>query len=99
MKLLGSLEFPSPYGVSFILISIETPIPEVSMGMFPSPYGVSFILICVLKSGYIYRLGKKFPSPYGVSFILINLFLRLNKKEIEFPSPYGVSFILIRNVF
>ena len=38
--------FPSPYGVSFILIM---PVPNYdwtrAMSKFPSPYGVSFILI------------------------------------------------------
>ena len=38
--------FPSPYGVSFILIYNST-IAIIRLGelMFPSPYGVSFILI------------------------------------------------------
>ena len=41
-------EFPSPYGVSFILICdyISNFVIELNDGaMFPSPYGVSFILI------------------------------------------------------
>ena len=37
--------FPSPYGVSFILIDIGNNICLLSLEQFPSPYGVSFILI------------------------------------------------------
>ena len=41
-----STEFPSPYGVSFILIKpINSAIGGCKMRKFPSPYGVSFILI------------------------------------------------------
>ena len=41
-----SNKFPSPYGVSFILIK-EYRYKDTSLYivMFPSPYGVSFILI------------------------------------------------------
>ena len=63
--------FPSPYGVSFILmkiISLEF-VNHVKLG-FPSPYGVSFILIEVTLNEKTVELVK-FPSPYGVSFILI----------------------------
>ena len=38
-------EFPSPYGVSFILI-IKGAMKRYEKNEFPSPYGVSFILIC-----------------------------------------------------
>ena len=38
--------FPSPYGVSFILISIQENSKHINIVYsFPSPYGVSFILI------------------------------------------------------
>ena len=37
-------KFPSPYGVSFILIIREV-IYMIKFKKFPSPYGVSFILI------------------------------------------------------
>ena len=40
------LEFPSPYGVSFILILFIYILKGRCLyGKFPSPYGVSFILI------------------------------------------------------
>ena len=40
-------EFPSPYGVSFILILDDTDLIKQMQDIlrFPSPYGVSFILI------------------------------------------------------
>ena len=42
----GVKKFPSPYGVSFILIlAIEDPDKQVRYKRFPSPYGVSFILM------------------------------------------------------
>ena len=41
-------EFPSPYGVSFILIEMLENWLVSQLGYeFPSPYGVSFILIMV----------------------------------------------------
>ena len=40
--------FPSPYGVSFILIKAKKFLQKSSTG-FPSPYGVSFILIFKLN--------------------------------------------------
>ena len=66
------LKFPSPYGVSFILMLFAIPvIIIVAITAFPSPYGVSFILIKE-KSECMKELERiKFPSPYGVSFILI----------------------------
>ena len=38
-------EFPSPYGVSFILIRYFQVFLGLKGEVFPSPYGVSFILI------------------------------------------------------
>ena len=44
--------FPSPYGVSFILMNVEKLDNETLKYIkFPSPYGVSFILMKV----YIYN--------------------------------------------
>ena len=40
-------EFPSPYGVSFILMKMKKEIAICIEIGFPSPYGVSFILIRV----------------------------------------------------
>ena len=42
--------FPSPYGVSFILISNIVQPYDVFYIVFPSPYGVSFILISYTDS-------------------------------------------------
>ena len=40
-------EFPSPYGVSFILTLTKNILLKKNGSLkFPSPYGVSFILIC-----------------------------------------------------
>ena len=42
--------FPSPYGVSFILIDDDEDIYEIEKRVkFPSPYGVSFILMIFLE--------------------------------------------------
>ena len=61
--------FPSPYGVSFILILNMRLKDKFNSLLFPSPYGVSFILIRIKKLPL--KNIEKFPSPYGVSFILI----------------------------
>ena len=46
IKTLNKDKFPSPYGVSFILILIYVDKNTSStVDKFPSPYGVSFILI------------------------------------------------------
>ena len=63
--------FPSPYGVSFILISRNLlRYFRILLHQFPSPYGVSFILITEIRD-WKHKIGEEFPSPYGVSFILI----------------------------
>ena len=70
IELPDDLKFPSPYGVSFILIDkMITQIKHLT-GEFPSPYGVIFILT---ESIFLYVTGLTvaFPSPYGVSFILM----------------------------
>ena len=99
-SLKEEIEFPSPCGVSFILINSFEECLELQDRLFPSPYGVSFILIRpgILLEEDVYQ----FPSPYGVSFILIGvmdpkLSARLN--YLRFPSPYGVSFIFIYPCF
>ena len=82
IKLYGYLKsflFPSPYGVSFILIEQILTV-RLYMQMFPSPYGVSFILMSILFSKRkSWRMVWKFPSPYGVLFILI----KLNMKTLQ----------------
>ena len=47
------IKFPSPYGVSFILIYYDIVSACEKENMFPSPYGVSFILIYEMD-GYYY---------------------------------------------
>ena len=39
------IKFPSPYGVSFILIGDPETVDRLLAEKFPSPYGVSFILM------------------------------------------------------
>ena len=53
-----SLAFPSPYGVSFILIKRKGINGEIKAVEFPSPYGVSFILISKGSTGHL-KLNKK----------------------------------------
>ena len=70
--------FPSPYGVSFILMSDKYEKDWKGMLWFPSPYGVSFILIKFKR--WINRSCRKcykFPSPYGVSFILMSTDIKI----------------------
>ena len=43
-------EFPSPYGVSFILIGRRETVEVTLYLEFPSPYGVSFILIVLYEA-------------------------------------------------
>ena len=69
-QIYNTRRFPSPYGVSFILIGRYALGEDLGYNPFPSPYGVSFILIPMSK--FIKRPEEvEFPSPYGVSFILI----------------------------
>ena len=62
--------FPSPYGVSFILISYYC------LSRWSNEYDVSVSLRSIIHS-YLYYYNiilvskLQFPSPYGVSFILI----------------------------
>ena len=46
------ISFPSPYGVSFILITDYPKVATFGGCEFPSPYGVSFILIFLIKKVY-----------------------------------------------
>ena len=48
-RLWGMLQFPSPYGVSFILITRVSKRNMLLFRRFPSPYGVSFILMIFIK--------------------------------------------------
>ena len=78
--------FPSPYGVSFILIEESTYDNDYDSNVFPSPYGVSFILINKKHLDECLDAIYTFPSPYGVSFILI-----LSKNEWLIFGGYCVS--------
>ena len=74
--------FPSPYGVSFILIdkprkNIENLI-EVSVSLRSIIH--SYVILS-FSNGV--NIVIRFPSPYGVSFILINMFLNKTCKELE----------------
>ena len=81
---MGSQEFPSPYGVSFILIGYDWEVIELEdENRFPSPYGVSFILIGYVIFG-LYDSPTMFPSPYGVSFILIVVDYAIDNKNSSF---------------
>ena len=74
--------FPSPYGVSFILIICTSSDCSSCWCWFPSPYGVSFILILICLGFSVGDNGVMFPSPYGVSFILIwSLTITITKKD------------------
>ena len=71
---LGETLFPSPYGVSFILICYWNVKKMMDFFKFPSPYGVIFILT---KTTFEKMLDWElnFPSPYGVIFILTDKLL------------------------
>ena len=100
VKILDStiviLSFPSPYGVSFILILFDADNSALWEVKFPSPYGVSFILIQNRtnhhsKSLYVsVSLRSIIHSYFKHTYCYLYIF---NKKV--FPSPYGVSFILM----
>ena len=76
-------KFPSPYGVSFILMIFRNHSRNNRRWRkFPSPYGVSFILIGNVRTRE--EIAKVFPSPYGVSFILINMLKGLVKVGLGF---------------
>ena len=50
-------KFPSPYGVSFIIILKKSVYEQIKWAMFPSPYGVIFILTFkTCNSECIYRI-------------------------------------------
>ena len=66
------VKFPSPCGVSFILINGKGMFAHIDISKFSSPYGVSFILIYMENFTALQQEEFiKFPSPYRVSFILI----------------------------
>ena len=92
--------FPSPYGVSFILMStkdtdilVQEAIVSVSLRSIVHSYTKSSSIVS-------HVIGSMFPSPYGVSFILIDIGDDgWDDVMLAFPSPYGVSFILILVIY
>ena len=89
-------EFPSPYGVSFILICTCLYIAWNITSSFPSPYGVSFILMSSKDSTYsIITISFRLLMEYHSFLLNNNVKLYAVVFGFEFPSPYGVSFILI----
>ena len=90
--------FPSPYGVSLILILITYLIYStwscelVSVSLRSITHSYAHYRLC-MKNGK--ALG--FPSPYGVLFILI-MYAKATFKDVikyKFPSPYEVTFTFI----
>ena len=103
------IEFPSPYGVSFILIQIVICEATGDVWKFPSPYGVSFILMgneIYLSSSFIYKVSVSLWSiihSYDTSKILDGMYylsFRLLMEyhsflfEVEFSSYTNVSDIV-----
>ena len=85
--------FPSPYGVSFILIQSDV-VPGINITNyeFPSLYGVSFILM--FKEAALSFLEGVSVSLRSIihSYEIEEMYNNTNK--LAFPSPYGVIFIL-----
>ena len=88
------IEFPSPYGVIFILT-------ELTQCYQDKQFLISFRLLTeyhsfLCETTVLFKTTNyKFPSPYGVSFILINnIVKKIQSTDQKFPSPCGVIFIL-----
>ena len=72
--------FPSPYGVSFILIfkqNLQALLEKVGFRLLTEYH--SFLFIDKFN-GYTLISELQFPSPYGVSFILILLYKYLEQQ-------------------
>ena len=97
----NKLKFPSPYGVSFILMHFKGGFKMIKFKSgFPSPYRVSFIPICIY---WYYQWNYKFLcfrllTEYH-SFLFTKETALMKFLMNTFPSPYGVSFILIINFY
>ena len=71
-----NMTFPSPYGVSFILIDNTVNMYNTKYNSkFPSPYGVSFILIYTIIISYLFL---------NCSFRLLTEYHSFLFKKIEF---------------
>ena len=70
-------KFPSPYGVSFILMKFFIAYDKNSIIFYGfrllTEYH-SFLFVLDTMGAYVHYM-EKFPSPYGVSFILMNTHL------------------------
>ena len=92
-------KFPSPYGVSFILMIIRWKFVYLQEKEFPSPYGVIFILtrcgIYIFTNIPISKVSVSLRSIIH-SYTWNDDYFYIDGYGNLFPSPYGVSFILIR---
>ena len=89
-------KFPSPYGVSFILMDILVKnIHSYLNKGFPSPYGVSFILIDRMRKANETNYQFVSVSLRSIIHSYIMVIYTDNAIYKVFPSPYGVSFILM----
>ena len=87
--------FPSPYGVSFILIYYFTNFLylvfiKVSVSLWSIIHSYQYILLFLFSFYYRFRLLMEYHS-----FLYNDTFFNIEIDGYEFPSPYGVSFILI----
>ena len=99
MKTLLCLEvlFPSPYGVSFILIGRRIRILLLKKGT------VSVSLRSIIHSYYIggwldtadTNVSFRLLTEYHSFLFIVNVKVVCPLVQKQFPSPYGVSFILI----
>ena len=91
------LLFPSPYGVSFILIKKRcSNRAKHNVGFRLLTEYHSFLFNKCFNWNY-YRGSQSFRllTEYH-SFLLKDEIVTVVDKEYKFPSPYGVSFILIK---
>ena len=89
-------KFPSPYGVSFILILKDftsKDLKNVLCFRLLTEYHSFLCLINVEMKYYLYITSFRLLTEYH-SFLLLYIISKI-KNRSEFPSPYGVSFILI----
>ena len=91
----GIYKFPSPYGVSFILIGrwcindIHQYTDSVSVSLRSIIHSYIVVYIFLIKKWWVsVSLRSIIHSYFKKNIYRIKIFL-------EFPSPYGVSFILI----
>ena len=91
-------KFPSPYGVSFILmLKMIGNKGFFNIARFPSPCGALFILMGYgSKTKCKIKLFKVSVSLWSIihSYVLSKAHIHM-KRILEFPSPCGVSFILM----